>query len=378
MSHEKISLGLCAGEPSGDVLGGAVLARLRALGIDLELHGIGGSEMESYGLESLSRIERLSVMGLIEPISRLPELMKIRRALVSQQLKRSPDIFLGIDSPDFNMPIERRLKLAGIRTVHLVSPSVWAWRPGRMREIKKAVDKMLCLLPFEVEIYQQAGVDAACVGHPLIEDLGKMPSMSQLREQMDLPASGKFLAVLPGSREIEVAQLMPNFFRAMETLQRIYPSLHFLIPVASPACRSQIESMLDKQELNLKLINGRGREVMKASNAVLLASGTASLEAMLLRRPMVIAYRMHFLSWMVLSRMVKTPYVGLPNILAGRLVAPELLQDRASPENLSRAVCTVLESGGQSQISEFDRLADQIGEGFSKRCTDALLSQFKQ
>ena len=154
MSHEKISLGLCAGEPSGDVLGGAVLAQLRALGIDLELHGIGGSAMESYGLKSLSRIERLSVMGLIEPIARLPELLKIRRALVSQQLKQSPDIFLGIDSPDFNIPIERRLKLAGIRTVHLVSPSVWAWRPGRMREIKKAVDKMLCLLPFEVKIYQ--------------------------------------------------------------------------------------------------------------------------------------------------------------------------------------------------------------------------------
>lgn len=374
MTHEGLRLGMCAGEPSGDILAGAILRIWRESRPSIEARGIGGREMQASGFESISPMDRLSVMGLVEPLKRLPELLRIRSALITQQLDWAPNIFLGVDSPDFNLPVERRLRERGITTAHLVSPSVWAWRRGRLKGIRASVDKMLCLLPFEVRIYEQAGIDAVCVGHPLIDDLQHLAPPEQLRVERALPRQSPLLAVLPGSREAEVRHLMPVFAQTMELMQRRDSSLSFVIPAANPHREAQIRAALSGYSLNVTVTSGGGREVMAASDAVLLASGTATLEAMLMRKPMVIAYRMAPASWALLSRMVKTPYVGLPNILAGRAVVPEHLQQDATAEKLAEAMSRVIHTEADRQLSAFETLAEQIGGGFAKRTIAALQS----
>jgi lipid-A-disaccharide synthase len=374
VTHEGLRLGMCAGEPSGDILAGSILRLWRESRPNIDARGIGGSEMQASGFESISPMDRLSVMGLVEPLKRLPELLRIRSALIAQQLDWAPNIFLGVDSPDFNLPIERRLRERGITTAHLVSPSVWAWRRGRLKSIRASVDKMLCLLPFEVPIYEQAGIDAVCVGHPLIDDLQHLAPSEQLRVELALPSQRPLLAVLPGSREAEVRHLMPVFAETMELMQRRDSSLSFVIPAADSHRESQIRETLAGYSLNVTVTTGGGREVMAASDAVLLASGTATLEAMLMRKPMVIAYRMAPASWALLSRMVKTPYVGLPNILAGRAVVPEHLQQEATAEKLAEALSRVMHTEAGSQLIAFETLAEQIGGGFAERTITALQS----
>jgi lipid-A-disaccharide synthase len=317
-------------------------------------------------------MDRLSVFGIVDPLKRLPELLKVRRQAFQQQAQWRPDCFLGIDSPDFNLTLEAQLRARGLTTAHLVSPSVWAWRPGRVRKIAAAVDLMLCLLPFETRFYEGAGVPAVCVGHPLIEELAELPSEAVLRAKFELSGDTKVIAVLPGSRAGEVASLMAIYSETMVRLAAQHRNLHFLIPAANGDRRRQIEAVLAPLELPATIISGQGREAMLASDAVLLASGTATLEAMLLRKPMVIAYRMPWLSWQILSRMAITRFVGLPNVLAGREVVPELLQDAASPEQLVRQVEYVLERGAEQQVPVFDELAAQIGGGFAARAADAL------
>ena len=373
MSQGSLRLGLCAGEASGDLLAGAMLRAWRQRGTSLDITGIGGDQMQAAGLESLCAIDRLAVMGLIEPLKRLPELLGIRRQLISQQQQVAPDLFVGVDSPDFNLPVERRLRLAGIPTAHLVSPSVWAWRRGRLRGIRESVDRMLCLLPFEVDIYREAGIDAVCVGHPLVDELQLLPAADALRTALGLPSSKTLLAVLPGSREGEVRHLMPVFAEAMQLLQARHTDLHFVIPAANNERHRHIEAVLQSTALPVSLIRGQGREVMRCSDAIMIASGTATLEAMLLRKPMVISYRMASLSWAILSRLVKTPYVGLPNVLAGEEVVPELLQHHATASQLADAVSRVLEGDGDRQVRRFDELAGLIGGNFAERSIDALL-----
>jgi len=319
-------------------------------------------------------MDRLSVMGLVEPIKRLPELLRIRRGLIDQQLAWEPSLFLGIDSPDFNLGVERRLRTAGIRTAHLVSPSVWAWRKGRIRGIRESVDRMLCLLPFEVAVYQEADIDAVCVGHPLVDDLRGMPGSEQVRQVLNLPTDKPVIAVLPGSREAEVRHLMPLFAETMAQLQQGDHTLRFVVPAASPRLERQIKASLTDRALNVTVVSGGGREAIRASDAVLIASGTATLEAMLMGKPMVIAYRMASLSWHIMSRMVTLPYVGLPNILAGRQVAPEYLQDEATPSNLANALRRILDGAGDEQIAIFAESAEQIGGRFAERTVEALES----
>ena len=373
MAGKSLRLGICAGETSGDILGAAVLRALSAHGYDLQIDGIGGEQMLAAGLDTLHPIDRLAVMGLIEPLKRLPELLRIRRELVAQQRANDPHCFVGVDSPDFNLGVEQRLRAAGIPTAHLVSPSVWAWRKGRIRRIQRAVDKMLCLLPFETKIYEAAGIDAVCVGHPLVDDLQLMPTSDDLRHEFGLPLDHTCLAVLPGSREAEVRHLMPTFLETMRLLQQRHRALHFVIPAADPSRRAEIEALLGDNSEGVTVISGRGRDAMQASDAVLIASGTATLEAMLLRKPMVIAYRMAAVSWMVLSRMVTSAHVGLPNILAGREIVPELLQQAATPERLAEAVGRVLGADAEQQIQCFGELADHIGGNFAARSAEALL-----
>lgn len=371
MADVPLQLGLVAGEASGDILGGAVLAAL-AQRHSLQLSGIGGPRMMQGGLASLYPMDRLSVFGFAEPLQRLPELLRIRREVIAQQRELRPDIFLGIDAPDFNLDLEKKLRADGIPTAHLVSPSVWAWRSGRIRKIRQAVDLMLCLLPFELAVYERAGVPAVCVGHPLIEELAELPDQAVLREQLALPAGRRLLAVLPGSRGGEVEHLMPVFAQTMQTLAARHPDMAFVIPAADSSRHAAILGQLKNYSLPLQIVEGKGREVMKAADAVLLASGTATLEAMLLRRPMVIAYRMAWLSWQILSRVVTSEFVGLPNILAGRPVVPELLQDAATPTALAKGVEDLFGAVGEVQVEIFEELAAQIGSGFAERCADAI------
>ena len=373
MSQESLRLGLCAGEASGDLLAGSILRAWQQRGTSLDITGIGGDQMQAAGLESLCAIDRLAVMGLVEPLKRLPELLGIRRRLIAQQQRVAPDLFVGVDSPDFNLLVERRLRASGIPTAHLVSPSVWAWRRGRLLGIRESVDRMLCLLPFEVDIYREAGIDAVCVGHPLVDELQQLPTADELRTAMTLPSGKTLLAVLPGSREGEVRHLMPVFADAMQLLQARHTDLHFVIPAANAARHQQIESVLQSKSLSVSLVPGQGREVMRCSDAIMIASGTATLEAMLLRKPMVISYRMASLSWAILSRLVKTPYVGLPNVLAGDEVVPELLQHHATASQLADAVSGLLEGDGDRQVHRFDELAGLIGGNFAERSIDALL-----
>jgi lipid-A-disaccharide synthase len=365
-------LGILAGEASGDILGASVARELRRRHSHLQLQGIGGDRLAEQGLASLHPMDRLSVFGIVDPLKRLPELLKIRRQAFQQQLSWRPDCFVGIDSPDFNLTLESQLRARGLTTAHLVSPSVWAWRPGRVQKIATAVDLMLCLLPFETGFYEAAGVPAVCVGHPLIEELKELPPRAVLRGKFGLPDNAKVLAVLPGSRAGEVASLMAIYSQTMANLASQHRNIHFLIPAANDDRRRQIEAVTKSLELSVTVISGQGREAMLASDAVLLASGTATLEAMLLRRPMVVAYRMPWLSWQILSRMAITRFVGLPNVLANREVVPELLQEAATPDQLTRQVEYVLERGMEQQIPVFDELAAQIGGGFSARTADAL------
>jgi len=378
VSQGSLRLGLCAGEASGDLLAGAMLRAWQQRGTSLDITGIGGDQMQAAGLESLCAIDRLAVMGLVEPLKRLPELLGIRRRLIAQQQQKAPDLFVGVDSPDFNLPVERRLRALGIPTAHLVSPSVWAWRRGRLRSIRESVDRMLCLLPFEVDIYREAGIDAVCVGHPLVDDLQQLPAAEALRAAMGLPSNKTVLAVLPGSREGEVRHLMPVFAEAMQLLQARHNDLHFVIPAANAERYQQIESVLQSTTLPVSLIRGQGREVMRCSDAIMIASGTATLEAMLLGKPMVISYRMASLSWAILSRLVKTPHVGLPNVLAGEEVVPELLQHHATASQLADAISRVLEGDGDRQVRRFDELAGLIGGNFAERSIDALLPLVKE
>jgi lipid-A-disaccharide synthase len=378
VSQESLRLGLCAGEASGDLLAGSILRAWQQRGTSLDITGIGGDQMQAQGLDSLCAIDRLAVMGLVEPLKRLPELLGIRRRLIAQQQRVAPDLFVGVDSPDFNLPIERRLRVTGIPTAHLVSPSVWAWRRGRIRGIRESVDRMLCLLPFEVDIYREAGIDAMCVGHPLVDELQQLPAAEELRVAMGLPSNKTLLAVLPGSREGEVRHLMPVFADAMQLLQARHTNLHFVIPAADAERHKQIESVLKPAALPVSLIRGQGREVMRCSDAIMIASGTATLEAMLLRKPMVISYRMASLSWSILSRLVKTPHVGLPNVLAGEEIVPELLQHHATASRLADAVSGLLEGDGERQVGRFDDLAGLIGGNFAERCIDALLPLVKE
>jgi len=367
-----VKLGLLAGEASGDILGASLVRELRQRHPDLSLSGIGGPLLIEQGLASLYPMDRLAVMGLVEPFKRLPELLRIRADVFQQQSEWRPNCFIGIDSPDFNLTLERRLRQQGQTCAHLVSPSVWAWRPNRIKTIAQSVDLMLCLLPFELDIYQRAGIPAVCVGHPLIEELADLPDKNAARVQLGLPSTTPVLAVLPGSRAGEVATLMNVFVSTLERLTAEQPQLTFVIPAANGDRRNQIEKTLENKRLNVTIVDGQGRLAMQAADAVLLASGTATLEAMLLRRPMVIAYRMAWLSWQILSRMATTRFIGLPNILAGREVVPELLQDAATPEALADALIEAMTRGEDIQVPAFDSIAASIGSGFAGRCADAL------
>lgn len=372
-------IALVAGEPSGDVLGSRVLRALkRALpGCDLHAEGIGGEAMIAEGFHTLYPLERLSVMGLVEPLGRLPELLRIRRALYRRWRANPPALLLGIDAPDFNLGLARRLRDAGVRTAQLVSPTVWAWRPRRVHQVARAVDRLLCLFPFEPALYRALDVDARFVGHPVVQELARMPDRAQARRDLGLPAKAPVIALLPGSRAAEVAQLAPSLMAAGELLRERDPRRELLMPAASKERAVQLRSLLKHGRSArrgggaIRVVDGDSRRAMIAADLVLLASGTASLEAMLLRRPMVIAYRVSPLSWALISRLAVTPYAGMPNILAGRRVVPELLQGNLNPAALAREAENLLAEGA-TQVAALEPCRAALGTDFDTAVGQAL------
>lgn len=371
-----LRLALVAGESSGDLLGARVIAALRAaLGPgQLAVEGIGGAAMAAQGLHSLYPLERLAVMGLVEPLARLPELLCLRRRLYRRLRAAPPDLFLGIDAPAFNLPLAARLRRAGVATAQLVSPTIWAWRPGRARSVAGAVDSLLCLYPFEPPLYAGLPLDARYVGHPLAAELAAAPSRQAVRAQLGIPGDATVLALLPGSREAEVARLGATLLRAGQLLRRRDPRRLLLLPAANEQRRRQCAALLADPALDggVRLLRGQAREAMIAADAVLVASGTATLEALLLARPMVIVYRLAALSFALLSRLLRTRHVGLPNILAGdRALVPELLQRQLTPVALAQAAEQQL-ADGAAQLAALAPLRRALAVDFDAALCCAL------
>lgn len=354
---KKLSrIAIVVGEASGDILGAGLMQALLRRYPNCQFEGIGGPKMIALGFVSHFPMERLAVMGLVEPLKRLPELLGIRKNLRERYIESPPDLFIGIDAPDFNLALERSLKQKDIKTVHYVSPSVWAWRQGRIKTIAKAVDLMLTLFPFEEAFYREHDVRVHCVGHPLADDLPLEDAKLESRKKMGLDEHATYLAVLPGSRRSEVEQLSRVFLQAAERCVAELPALQILIPAVNEARHQELTGVLqDFPNLSVKLSLGDSHDVMAAADVVLMASGTTTLEAMLLKRPMVIAYRMAALSFWIIKRLVKSKYIGLPNLLANRLLVPELIQNDATAENISAALMTYFQSDKTSEalIEEF-------------------------
>lgn len=370
-----LHVGILAGESSGDILGAGLMQALLQQHPDLRFTGIGGPLMQAQGLVSRVPMERLSVMGLIEPLKRLPELLRIRRDIVRHFNSDKPNVFIGIDSPDFNLGVERRLHEQGIRTVHYVSPSVWAWRQRRISKIAAAVDLVLTLFPFEADFYLQHKVPVCFVGHPLADDIPLEPNRQQARATLGLNATDTVLALLPGSRQGEVARMGPVFLQTAALLVQQHPGMRFLLPCANAERKQQLQDLVPDSLDSVRLLDGQSRVAMAAADAVLLASGTAALEAMLLKKPMLVCYKMAPLSHALISRMLKVPYFSLPNLLAGELLVEELVQDEVNPENLAGKVQNLLQTDARQQrLSErYREIHRTLLGGASTKAAKAVL-----
>ena len=382
-------LACVAGEPSGDLLAAPVLSALNQIPdmAGIEVYGIGGPRMQAEGMRSDWPMETLSVRGYVEAIKQLPAILKVRKELIHQLLGHDrPDVFLGVDAPDFNLGVELKLRQAGIPTMHLVSPSIWAWRAGRIKKIAQAVDRMLCIFPFETKIYDAAGVASTYVGHPLASEIPLEPNPKEAKEKLchhlhisAQALDGLVVAVLPGSRTSEIEFIAPVFFKTIELLaeQLKGQKLQFVIPVAAAHLRSALERLLQETknshpEIQIYLVDGMADEVLESSDVVLIASGTATLQAALWKKPMVISYKVPWLTAQIMKRQGYLPYVGLPNILCGEFVVPELLQDDATPEKLSKALQDWLNN--PAKVSSLkDRFA-QLHESL-RRPTGLLVAQ---
>nr|WP_226702557.1 lipid-A-disaccharide synthase [Microbulbifer elongatus] len=378
--RDVLRIGMLAGEASGDILGAGLIAALQKRFDRVEVTGIAGPRMQALGADSMFPMERLSVMGLVEPLKRLPELLKIRRSLRQHFIANPPDLFIGIDSPDFNLGLEESLRSAGIPTMHYVSPSVWAWRQGRIKKIARAVDHMLTLLPFEAEFYREHKVPVTFVGHPLADDIPLDVDVSAAKTALGFAAEDEVVALLPGSRGGEVRLLGPLFLQAALWCSQRRRSLRFVLPAASSERKVQLEQQIADmpgiEALPLTILDGQSQQALAAADAVLIASGTATLETMLMNKPMVVAYKMASLSYAIFSRMLHTPWVSLPNLLAQRELVPEILQDDATPEALGAAVLNYFEDPllGDRLRREFSELHQQLRRDASEKAADAVCS----
>ena len=369
-------IAIIAGEASGDLLGSGLLSALRERYGALEIEGIGGPQMQAQGCVSLYPMERLSIIGLFEAFGRLPELLPVRARLSRRFLANPPDIFVGVDAPDFNLALARRLREAGIATAHYVSPSVWAWRRYRIRKIARSIDLMMVLFPFEAAFYREHDLPVEFVGHPLADQIPDNVDTSAAREALGIPTGGQVVALLPGSRMSELKFLSATMIETAVWLKTRHPDLRFVTPLVDRQIRAYFRSALDvaRVDLDIELFDGRSRDVMAASDVVLTASGTASLEAMLLKRPMVVIYRTTALSYAILKRWVgaNIPHVALPNLLAGKELVPELLQDAAVPEKIGPRLLEFLEQPNAEMQDTFVALHRELKKNASQRAADAI------
>lgn len=376
LATNPLRVAMVAGEPSGDLLGAALVGGLaRRLPADTRYYGIGGPRMIAHGFDAHWPMEKLTVRGYVEALRHIPEILRIRRDLKHQLLAERPHAFIGVDAPDFNFGLEEPLRAAGIPTIHFVCPSIWAWRGGRIKKIARSVDHMLCVFPFEIELLEKAGVPATYVGHPLADEIPLEPDMAGARQALRLPASGPVIAVLPGSRRSEIALIGPTFFAAMALMHQREPGLRFVMPAATPALRALLQPLADAHPgLPLTLTEGDAQRAMTAADAVLVKSGTVTLEAALLKKPMVISYKVPWLTGQIMRRQGYLPYVGLPNILAGRFVVPEILQHFATPEALADATLTQLhdEANRRTLTEVFTRMHETLKRNTAERAAEAV------
>jgi len=369
---------MVAGEVSGDLLGAGLIRALRKRLPQLQVQGVGGPAMQEAGCEVWVPAERLAVMGLSEVLGRLRELLALRRDLARRFATDPPDLFIGVDAPDFNLGLEMRLRRLGLPTLHYVSPSVWAWRRYRVRRIGRATDLVLTLFPFEEDFYREHGVSARYVGHPLADLIPLSVDPAAPRAALGLPAEATVVALLPGSRDTEVRFLAEDFIGAARWLAARRNGLHFVLPAATPAIRGRVQGLLAQVApgLPVTLVEGsRSREAMSAANLVLTASGTAALEAMLLKRPMAVAYRLSRVTFTIVKALLRVPYYSLPNLLAGRRLVPEITQDEATPEALGGALLEYLDHPEQARelAQTFDRLHRRLRRDASERAAEAVL-----
>ncbi|HWU68655.1 MAG TPA: lipid-A-disaccharide synthase, partial [Stenotrophobium sp.] len=356
---------LIAGELSGDILGAALIHALKARFPQARFYGVAGPRMIAAGCEAIASIDELSVMGLVEVVKVLPRILRLRASLLQRFSADRPDAVIGIDAPDFNLGLERKLRVQGIRTVHVVSPTVWAWREGRVRNIARAVDLMLCLFPFEPKFYAAHDVRAAYVGHPLADQIDDSVTPAQARRALGLDEAGPVVAILPGSRGGELKYLAEIFARTAAWLHGRMPGVRFITPIAKPQLRARMQQAIAAHapQAQWTLLDGQSREAMRAADVVLLASGTATLECLLLGRPMVVSYRASALTAMIVRRLLKVGQVSLPNLLAGRPdIVPELLQEDATPEWLGQELYCLLNNPWlrQRQTGQFDAVRAEL------------------
>ena len=375
---EPIRIAIVAGEASGDLLGSHLVAALRQRLPQAEFIGIAGPKMMAAGVHSLFPMEKLSVMGFHEVIRNLFSLLAMRRELKRKILAFRPQLYIGVDAPDFNFGVERALRKQGITTVHFASPSIWAWRGGRIHKIKRAVDHMLVLFPFEKAIYDKAGIAATYVGHPMADTIPLEDQCGVVRERLKLSPSAKIVALLPGSRRSELQMHADLFVQTAQRLHELMPDVKFLAPLSTQETRRMFEAALYRnqaQDLPLTILFGHAQDAMAAANCVLVKSGTATLEAALLKRPMVITYRIPKSTYLLVRRRFYLPYFGMPNILAGRFIVPELMQDQATPDNLAQALQTWLEdkTARDDLIAEFQRMHIELRQNTAQRATDVIL-----
>ena len=371
---------MVAGEPSGDVLAAGMVAELKRQYPNAVIEGIGGPNMMKNGFHSLFDMETLSVMGLVEVLSHLPAILKVKKQLLTHFEKNPPDIFVGIDAPDFNLRVEKTLKARGIKTMHYVSPTVWAWREKRIHKIAKACNRVLGLFPFEQQVYDKYQVPYTFVGHTMADAIAIEPDQKAARQSLGLDSDQRVLAVLPGSRRGEVETLLPIFLETIEAIHSKQSDITFVIPAANEHRLAQINDILSNSDnaqarLPIKISQGTAREAMIASDVILLASGTATLEAMLCKRPMVAAYKLAPLTYRIMQRLYKAPFFTLPNLLANEAIIPELLQDEVNAENMSKQLLNFFESDNSVLISRFTDLHHTLKCNADKTAAKAVVEE---
>jgi len=376
-SKRPIRIAIVVGEMSGDLLGSGLMQSLKKLHSNIEFIGIGGPKMIDEGCRSLFPMERLAVMGIVEVLGRLRELLTIRKSLAQEFIQNPPDLFVGIDAPDFTIPLELMLREKGIKTAHYVSPSIWAWRQKRVFKIKKAVDLMLTLLPFEASFYKRHDVPVKFVGHPLANIIDVDLNTDLAKQHWGYSLSDKVIAVLPGSRGGELKHIAPLFIDVMRQCYQMDPRIKFVVPLANAARKAQFERqlLLSETDFPVQLVEGHAREVMAGSDAVLVASGTATLEAMLLKRPMVVAYKWGAVTHAIISPLVKSPYISLPNLLADEALVPEFVQNQATPENIVPAILEQLnDDDNRKKLTQcFNNIHGQLRQNASDEAALALM-----